>query len=280
MNEVNNYILTDRGAQLLAKVTAESDTLNITRMVLGDGETDAAENYKAATTLNNEKYSMLITKKTQTGNACILEAGVMSEAIESGFFPYELGLYAMDGEEEILFSVTYTANPQYIPGKNDGIAIENDFIYTLAISSNAKINVTFPVTQEELIKLVQDSAANAVKANAQTEKAATSANNAASRANAEAKNAAEAAAKAENSATDAKTTAAAIAKETAADVTEAQNQASAAASSAQTAQEAKATAEELYRRFCVDIVGPPASAMNEADLFVAPGAAAMAAMER
>ncbi len=35
-------------------------------------------------------------------------------------------------------------------------------------------------------------------------------------------------------------------------------------------------AQELYRRYCVDIVGPPPSAMNQADLFVAPGPAAMA----
>lgn len=57
-------------------------------------------------------------------------------------------------------------------------------------------------------------------------------------------------------------------------------QAQAAAASAQSAQDAESTAQELYRRFCVDIVGPPASAMNGADLFVAPGAAAMAAMGR
>lgn len=93
-------------------------------------------------------------------------------------------------------------------------------------------------------------------------------------------NAKSSAEKASLSASEAKETASSIAETTASDVQEAKNQASAAASSAQTAQEAKATAEELYRCFCADIIGPPASAMNEADLFVAPGAAAMAAMKR
>ena len=61
---------------------------------------------------------------------------------------------------------------------------------------------------------------------------------------------------------------------------EASSQAKAAADSARDAATSKSTAEELYRRWCVDIVGPPAVSMAEADLFVAPGAAAMAAMGR
>lgn len=147
-------------------------------------------------------------------------------------------------------------------------------------SAAVDIEVVLPTGAAEIVKLVQDNAIKSIDAAEQAAKSESSANAAAERATREAQNAAVSAENASLSAASAKETASSIAKTTADDVQEAKNQASAAASSAQTAQEAKATAEELYRCFCVDIVGPPASAMNEADLFVAPGAAAMAAMKR
>uniref|UniRef100_UPI0040293E74 hypothetical protein n=1 Tax=Dialister sp. TaxID=1955814 RepID=UPI0040293E74 len=55
--------------------------------------------------------------------------------------------------------------------------------------------------------------------------------------------------------------------------------ASNAKSSSDTANEYAQTAKELYKAFCTDIIGPPPSAMNKADMFVAPGPAAMAAMD-
>lgn len=55
--------------------------------------------------------------------------------------------------------------------------------------------------------------------------------------------------------------------------------ASDAKSSSDTAIEYAQIAKELYKAFCTDIIGPPPSAMNKADMFVAPGPAAMAAMD-
>ena len=55
--------------------------------------------------------------------------------------------------------------------------------------------------------------------------------------------------------------------------------ASNAKSSSDTANEYAQIAKELYKAFCTDIIGPPPSAMNKADMFVAPGPAAMAAMD-
>lgn len=59
----------------------------------------------------------------------------------------------------------------------------------------------------------------------------------------------------------------------------ASDSASNAKSSSDTANEYAQIAKELYKAFCTDIIGPPPSAMNKADMFVAPGPAAMAAMD-
>lgn len=98
--------------------------------------------------------------------------------------------------------------------------------------------------------------------------------------------AAESEANAKASENAAKATAAALSASVADDAKTATDEANASAdsakksaASAKEAEDWEELAAELYRRWCVDIVGPPAASMSQADLIVAPGAAAMAAME-
>lgn len=276
---INGYRITDRGKKLQAAVEA-GGKLTLTRMQVGDGTIDSLDDYNDATGLVRSRYNVMITSTEQVGTSVKVVGSIDSSAVDAEFYPKELGLYAKDSDGEFLFAVTYDEGAQPVPAKMDAAAIEDVFQIWIAISDQATIEVVLPTDAAEIVKMVQDNALKSVDAVDQAAKSESSAIAAATRAETEAKNAATSAASAEQSASSAADTAASIAQTTADDVAEAKNQASAAASSAQTAQEAKATAEELYRRFCVDIVGPPASAMNEADLFVAPGAAAMAAMER
>ena len=278
-NLINGYRITDRGKKLQAAVEA-GGKLTLTRMQVGDGTINSLDDYNDATGLIRSKYNVMITSTEQVGTSVKVVGSIDSSAVDAEFYPKELGLYAKDSDGEFLFAVTYDEGAQPVPAKMDAAAIEDVFQIWIAISDQATIEVVLPTDATEIVKMVQDNALKSIDAADQAAKSESSATAAAARAETEAKNAATSAASAEQSASSAAETAASIAPTTAADVTEAKNQASAAASSAQTAQEAKATAEELYRRFCIDIVGPPASAMNEADLFVAPGAAAMAAMER
>lgn len=273
-------VLTSKGKALQAKVEAEKSTLNLTRMAVGSGTDMVLSDYDDATALENERHSMLITGKEQSGGACIITAGLTSDAVDEGFTATELGLFAKDGEDEILYAVSLFEGGQYIPSKLESTGIDLEFTMTIAFSSDATISVTLPADQDTIIKRVQNDAVNAVNAATAAESSESSAKAAADRAETEAQNAALSESNAKASEESAKKTASSIADATAADVKTATEQAQSAAASAQSAQDAESTAQELYRRFCVDIVGPPASAMNDADLFVAPGAAAMAAMGR
>lgn len=151
---------------------------------------------------------------------------------------------------------------------------------TIAFSADSEVTVTIPADQDSIVKLVQNNAAQSVGAADAAKASESNAAAAADRAAADAQNASISEAHAEASEKAAKETADSIAASTAADAKTATDQANAAADSARDAANSKSTAEELYRRWCVDIVGPPAASMAEADLFVAPGAAAMAAMGR
>ena len=275
----NGYVLTDAGKVLQAKLETGA-TLKLTRMVLGSGAVDSADDYRTKTALVRPEQSMVIKSKTQTGKICTCVATVTSDAVETGFSASELGLYAMDGENEILYAVSYDESPAYVPGKNDGVAVESTFELAIAFGDNVNIEIIIPKTQEEIIEMVQNYAAKSIEAAANAKTSETNAADAANRTEKNMQNAALSEANAKASEESAKNTADFIAENTKADVKTATEQAKAAADSAQSAAEAERTAQELYQRWCADIVGPPAAAMAKADLFVAPGAAAMAAMGR
>lgn len=275
----DGYIITEKGKALQAKVEAGA-ALKLTRMVLGNGTIESIDEYKDAERLKNQLYSMIISSVEQSGNNCTCKASIKSEAVDQGFYPYELGLYAMDGDTEVLYIVSYDSTATYVPGKDEGKSVELEFDVPISFSAAANVSITLPTTAEEIVALVQN---NAIKSEEAAKLAETSKNdskNAADRTEKNMQNAATSESNAKASEKAAKETADSIAASTAADVKTATDQAKAAADSARDAADSKNTAEELYRRWCVDIVGPPAAAMSEADLFVAPGAAAMAAMGR
>lgn len=273
-------VLTNNGKALQAKVEAGESTLTLTRMVVGNGTSTKVEEYADANRLNAERHSMIITRKEQSGNACVVKAGLTSDAVDDGFTATELGLYAKDGDTEILYAVSLFKEGKYIPGKKESTAIDLDFTMTIAFSADSEVTVAIPADQDSIVKLVQNNAAQSVGAADAAKASESNAAAAADRAAADAQNASISEAHAKASEKAAKETADSIAASTAADAKTATDQAKAAADSARDAANSKSTAEELYRRWCVDIVGPPAASMAEADLFVAPGSAAMAAMGR
>lgn len=275
----NGYILTGKGRALQAKAEAGAE-LKLTRMALGNGTTDSIDEYEEADRLKNQLYSMIISETEQVDKSCTCKASIRSEAVEQGFYPHELGLFAMDGETEILYLVAYDSDPTYVPGKDEGKSVELEFELTISFSTATKVNITLPTAAEELVTLVQNNAIQSVEAAKEAEINKNDAESAADKAEKNMANAALSESNAKASEKAAKETADSIAASTAADAKTATDQAKAAADSARDAATSKNTAEELYRRWCVDIVGPPAASMAEADLFVAPGAAAMAAMGR
>lgn len=275
----DGYIITEKGKALQAKVEAGA-ALKLTRMVLGNGMIESIDEYKDAERLKNQLYSMIISSVEQSGNNCTCKASIKSEAVDQGFYPYELGLYAMDGDAEVLYIVSYDSTATYVPGKDEGKTVELEFDIPISFSAAKDVRITLPTTAEEIVSLVQNNAIKSVEAAESAETSKSDAENAADRAEKNMQNAAVSESNAKASEKAAKETADSIAANTAADVKTATDQAQAAADSARDAADSKSTAEELYRRWCVDIVGPPAAAMSEADLFVAPGAAAMAAMGR
>lgn len=195
----SGYILTTKGRELQARVE-KGETLNLTRVKLGRGKVETLTDYAEKTDIVDPVCSLLISKKEVQEMSCICTASVSSDGIDTGFNTTELGIFAKDGDNEILYAVSYEGtSPTYTPGKNDNVSVTSTFEIILSFASVPNVEVTLPADQDEIITLVQNNAAKSVDAAKEAASSKASAEAAATSASTDAKNAANSAANASNS---------------------------------------------------------------------------------
>ena len=159
-NFKTGYILTTAGKALQAKVEAGETTLKLTKMSLGDGTVSSVDDYADKTDLVSRKYDMLISKIEAKNVGCTVLASVNSQAVETGFNVTELGLFAQDGDNEILYCVSYDEDAMYVPGKSDGSAVECEFSVYIQFTTASNVQLVLPTDVTEITKWVEN---NAVK---------------------------------------------------------------------------------------------------------------------
>ena len=182
MDFKSGYILTNKGKALHANIEANKGTLKLTKMVLGAGQVDSLDEYADATDLVNARHRMLIKSATVDGTVCVATASVSSDAVDEGFYATELGLFAMDGDNEILYAVSYDENPSYVPGKADGATVECEFKMYISFSAATNATITLPKEEADIVALVGNNTVKTVEASRKAEKAAADAAAAADRA--------------------------------------------------------------------------------------------------
>ena len=137
MADFNGTILTDKGRNLLAKALTGT-ALQFTKVSIGDGIWDENINPENLTDLISKKIDLPINELDITGDGTArLRFVLTNTGLTDGFFTREIGIYANDPDEgEILYAVTYSNNPDFIP--SDGVVkVENvTDIYTVV--SNAQ----------------------------------------------------------------------------------------------------------------------------------------------
>lgn len=204
-NFAGGNILTQKGETLQAQAEAGSLTLNLTKMQLGSGSAGSMQDYYKRDSLIYPLNSMTITSKEtkQIGEKsyCYLHATLTNISVEAGYMAYEIGLFALDADgNEILFAVSYDANPSYVAGKEDSTEVIMNFTFILEVSDTENITLTLPTTAEELASLAQN---NAIAAAESAKKAAASASTAQSAVESVANSEKNASLAATNAATDA-----------------------------------------------------------------------------
>ncbi len=198
-NFKSGYILTNAGKALQAKVEAGETTLKLTKMSLGDGTVSSIDDYADKTDIVSRKYDMIVSKIEAKAVGCTVIASVNSQTVEEGFNVTELGLFAQDGDNEILYCVSYDEDAMYVPGKSDGSAVECEFSVYVQFATAENIQIVLPTDVSEIVKWVES---NTLKCESAAEKS-DQAIQAADRAEQEAANATAAAVTAESMKEDA-----------------------------------------------------------------------------
>ena len=88
---------TNEGRELSTKLLTGT-VLHITRIIAGDGETDLSGSVMAA-----ERQTLAVNPMRREGTTVTLPATLTAVQAEADYTLTEVGVYAMDGEEEILY---------------------------------------------------------------------------------------------------------------------------------------------------------------------------------
>ncbi len=152
-------VLTQAGRNLQAKAQIGA-ALTFTRVALGDGTSNAPD---AMTALANELLSLSIQEFEVVGDGTSRMRVIMTnEALETGFFVRELGVFAEDpdtGEEQLYSYSNAGEQPDFLPAGGGATLVENIFdLYTVvgnAQNVTAKINDYITIATKQDIDVIR-----------------------------------------------------------------------------------------------------------------------------
>lgn len=111
--------ITNQGYTLLSRMLTGECKINFTRVEMGNG-TPTEQDLKRVTALARTVCSIDVESiKVETDNTVDVTATFTNAEIDSAFYFKEKGVFASDGNREILFSYGYTTDPELIPAHSE-----------------------------------------------------------------------------------------------------------------------------------------------------------------
>ena len=153
----NDNAITDVGLELLEHTLTAGKTLTLSRAAVGGGHVESAE-LKDQTELLSvlADVTVLIAEQLRLeGSSGIqIKLQIRNDGITSACTYKQVGIYATDGETEVLFAIYLDANGEEIPSETDYPDFMEIFTAVIALSQTYNVNVTVSslayVTKEEL----------------------------------------------------------------------------------------------------------------------------------
>lgn len=148
MAEFRSAVVTDLGAELLARSVAEGFKVEFVRLEIGCGIYDEDEKKKEAlqqrTGLKEKQQEIGFSNISVTDeNAVMLKAVVSNEALETGYYMTEMGIIAKKegAEDEVLYSVMIAEVQDFMPGKENPMEVIQEYHSKITNAENVVINV-------------------------------------------------------------------------------------------------------------------------------------------
>lgn len=130
-------ILTDAGQALQAKVESGMK-LELTKIKLGDGTENIGE-VGGLTDLVSPQVVLGISSVTVKDKLCTVTGIILTSNVTSGFYAREWGLFAQDGDHEILYMIAVDQNPDYVPSSDAALKVSATYAMNIAVSNAENI---------------------------------------------------------------------------------------------------------------------------------------------
>lgn len=139
------FVVTDVGLALQSKQLANGEALRFSRAAYGAGMQDEGTDLRTVTAMKDEKLQLDIIKSSVVGNGTVdITVMVDNTNVEAPGFPLtEVGMYAMDGDTEILYAYAYFGNRHgWVPSATDARKIRNTMHFDIVIGRTTQVDVT------------------------------------------------------------------------------------------------------------------------------------------
>lgn len=158
MGVYKKAVITNAGRALLARSIAGEIVMQFSRAVTSSHIYPSDTDFKGYTSLEGIQQTV-IPSNVQVVNDTLISVRALfgNESISESYLIQNIGLYATDGSEEVLFSVSQAATPDEMPAYN-GVA-PSSFIYTIqatvsqASSLSLTINPAGTATTQDIVDL-------------------------------------------------------------------------------------------------------------------------------
>ncbi len=146
MAEFSKLIITESGQELLAKMIAQTGTIEFTKICASSAQY-LEDQLTTLTAIDEIRQTNLVSKVIRTNNTAVkIDTAYTNEDLTEGYYMRTLGLYAKeaDAAEEVLYAVTVeTSGNCYIPAYN-GVTITGAYLQFVTTVGNAE-NVSLEV---------------------------------------------------------------------------------------------------------------------------------------
>lgn len=159
MGQYNKAVLTSAGENLISRALAGEIKLSITEAKTSDYVYSESVDLKGLTDMQGIRQSVH-DSKTTVFNKTMIQTRVLfsNEEIESAYYIHNIGLYATDGTEEVLFCIVTAETPDEMPRYN-GVA-STSYIYNIqnvvqdAVEINITVNSSGTATIQDVVERV------------------------------------------------------------------------------------------------------------------------------
>ena len=141
------FIIPSRGRQLLTGLLA-GETLAVSRVMVGSGQLTDAMDAASLTDLIAPVASATSTIPVRNGDQVEMVVEYRSDlngGLETGFWLNEFGVFAMDGEEEVLlYYATLGDYPQWVSAYKAGAVDIRRYPIAVAVSTDVAVEIHYP----------------------------------------------------------------------------------------------------------------------------------------